>query len=1079
MKRKHWIIIGASLVLLALLCVGALGAYLAHKQQQTQERLAKAEAHFEASEWSDAKSNFAWYLSDQPKDPQALRKYAQASMNLLENRPKMLRDAGSAYYQLILDDPNDKESIEKLRNIYTRINAWADVEYIASLTLLKDDPALKYYRAVALDRLNRRDEAITTYRKLIEEGTEYAEAYGDLAILLHSRDLVREADAVLSQAAETHPDDPYILIQQARYAFIQNDLSAVEEALRQAQASIPGDPKLLAMQARAAMARSDWTAAIELSETALAQTPEDSEIHFGLINIYAHLDRHEDAIAHLENLPELFRADFPAFQAFMVETLLKLERIDEAETELAQYAMLYPDNNIMHEYMEALTLLATGNATTAATKLTNTVETVPDFRQARLYLAIACLQSQQRNRAKTVLEKYRRDYPGDPASSELYQREFGQRQTMQQARSTAQSLLKNETATANELTAAARAILRQSATPSENDPATSEARQLLEKAIEAAPTEPTAYLALADLILSLKDPESATKLIERAAENGIDENSLWLPRACVSLLSGNPEAGLALFRAQLSSDAMTINEIIRVANNFVSKGTFSDGLAVLEEASSQLNAADRATIEIERIAMAARFGYIEETIEYLREMERRADLSPEIRTSLHARKESLIRTMIQPGPMNNPVMAKTLVEELRRSVPDNTDFRLLEARVLLEQPPPEFQAARNAVAPLMAEGVHNIHAIMTMADIALREGRVSTALSHAEKAAASAPEDTTVQILLAEIQFRMQRYNEATGTLEQALAVQPNDRRTMGLLVEAYRATGLLIQAETLLARLEQQTLDESDGPNEDIDTLRGRLLLAKGEQLEHVETIFRAQYEEDPTDFRVVTDLARVLQNLNRTDEVEQLLMEFAESQASRADAWVALAQFYRAKGDPEDTPKVSSAYTRALLADKNYPPALRGLVQLELDAKHPSKALGLCDRYLEHQPYDPPVLYLRATLLARRVATTEEAKATITKAIDIIERAEYLYLRSIINLNTKNYPEVLRDLNRITRIQGGATAGVEMGFAEAYWETDEIDLAKRHYLSAVSKVNKDNLVDKARLKRIGELINSESTGT
>ena len=44
MKRKHWIIIGASLAILALLCAGAVGGYLMHKQQQTQDRLAKAEA---------------------------------------------------------------------------------------------------------------------------------------------------------------------------------------------------------------------------------------------------------------------------------------------------------------------------------------------------------------------------------------------------------------------------------------------------------------------------------------------------------------------------------------------------------------------------------------------------------------------------------------------------------------------------------------------------------------------------------------------------------------------------------------------------------------------------------------------------------------------------------------------------------------------------------------------------------------------------------------------------------------------------------------------------------------------------
>ena len=93
-------------------------------------------------------------------------------MMLTENRPAMLRDATVAYYYLVQAEPGNEEALMSLMELYRTRRAWGDLEYYATFFLERhpEYERLKYYRALALDQMNRWDDAVSAYRELAEAG---------------------------------------------------------------------------------------------------------------------------------------------------------------------------------------------------------------------------------------------------------------------------------------------------------------------------------------------------------------------------------------------------------------------------------------------------------------------------------------------------------------------------------------------------------------------------------------------------------------------------------------------------------------------------------------------------------------------------------------------------------------------------------------------------------------------------------------------------------------------------------------------------------------------------------------------
>ena len=364
---------------------------------------------------------------------------------------------------------------------------------------------------------------------------------------------------------------------------------------------------------------------------------------------------------------------------------------------------------------------------------------------------------------------------------------------------------------------------------------------------------------------------------------------------------------------------------------------------------------------------------------------------------------------------------------------------------------------------------------MMLADVAIHDGDIAQALDYAERAVAAAPEDYKSQLFLGSMHMRLQRFIEAIEPLERALAQDPEALGVMQLLVEAYTATGRLNQAESMLKRLERATVGLSGEKKQDTSLLWARLMLAKGENLDEVEFSFRLFFEENREDLRALNDLMTVLVQQDRKSEAEELAKEFAVAQGTRPEAWLRLGQFYLGDLYTSTVPEASSALTRALLAKRNYPPALRSLIAFHLGADNRATALGLCRRYLEYRPDDPAVLYQMALLLAQHKDSRKEALSKVNRAIAIVERSEFHYLRASLFISMEKYEEALQDLHRVARNKEINSANLDLALAEAYMGTQQRDLAQQYYDFARNGFFSEDGVASDRLKRVGELLDKE----
>ena len=143
-----------------------------------------------------------------------------------------------------------------------------------------------------------------------------------------------------------------------------------------------------------------------------------------------------------------------------------------------------------------------------------------------------------------------------------------------------------------------------------------------------------------------------------------------------------------------------------------------------------------------------------------------------------------------------------------------------------------------------------------------------------------------------------------------------------------------------------------------------------------------------------------------NRNAEAEEILKKYAENHSKDADVFVALARLYLATNDPLKMDAASTSLTRALAVNRDYLPALRVLVDMQLQRGTPSGILAACDRYLRHDPLNAGVLFAKASVLSREPGRDQEAFEAIEQAIAQERQPEYLALRGMLTLTPSIRP-------------------------------------------------------------------------
>ncbi len=1074
MSKRIWIALGVLLVLGVLGTAGAVGAFFYMKAQRLEETFARAEQFYEEENWGPARGNYSAYLWERPDDVETLRKYAYACEQILTRRDRALHDAAAAYFQISLREPDNEDVMRKVIELHYKRRSWSDLEYYAGQFLERwpQDEQLNFYRGLALHRLGRFDDALAIYEELAAEGASIPELYGNYADLELERSSELQAMAVFDQALEQHPGDVGIEIEKAKYLLRRREYDAAKALVASIRENAPDAAGALVLAANLAITDGNLEEGAQLAERAIEQDPTSRGAYLSASSAYDQSGQREKAIELLKELSPEMLADNPEFYLALCELYVAADRLEEAELALDEYREIYPTHGAMFDYVEARLLMARGNASQAATRLTSVVDVAPTFRQGQYYLAVALLEARKREQASAAFEIYLNSNPTDTKAREFYEQEFGGGQRMARIDDeTAARVQASGTSSPRALVATAAALFNRKLAQGDLELSLPTITRLIERAIQDAPELSFSYRALIEVLLSTDDLEGAETTLQRALAAGIPESEMRQARAQIALAMDELEKAHSTFSQALNEDELTVNDIARWAEVFAIRGGVENAIRLLRTAAEQREGADAVALELEQVSVAARFNDTERALGLMREYEARDDAPEAMREGLTTIKIELIQQFMAPGEDRDVNLAESLVDELLAKQPNSSRFQLLKAEVLWNQNPPDYEGVERVAQDLLKSNPNDSDVMLTLATLATRKGDHLRAIEFAEQAISRAPDQLEPYVFLAETHMRMRNFPRARTIIEQGMRSHPQAPRLLEMAVEANRLTGRVSEAETAFSTLERVS-DDSPAATQRLGLLRAKLLLDRNDDPELVETLLRSQLEEDPADARTALDLTRLLIREDRGDEAESFMMDFAEQNDSQPEAWVALGRFYLNLNTAEATTKASRATTRALLIDRGYAPALLTMIEINLRINNVSDALTFCNRYLEQQPNDDAVLFQKARLIAQGGSQLEEAEAAVDRAIAIQEKTEYSLLRGLIRVALKKFEGGIEDLEQASRATTERAAEVNLALAEAYAELGNLEQAKRYWSAAERQLGQGARLNPQAVERVKALI-------
>lgn len=1076
MKRKIVLAVVGGMVLLGLLGAAGIGGVYIYRAKQTQGWLVLAENAFARGDWGAAKRHFEWYLPRRPRDVSSLRKYAEACGQITEDRRGALRSIVMAYHQILRCEPDNTDIQRKLLELYEKMGAWAELEsFVGELFERRpEDPMVRYYRALALDRLGRGKEAVAAYRALLPD-TQYLSVYGNLARLLRDQGLAEEARAMLDEGLARRPNDVEMRLER-HYFFVESkDLTRASDELEEAARLAGTDSRVVLAQLRWAITRKDWPAAVSYGESIPTNTPQKVEAYLPLTQAYLRTAGSQKAIALLEQADPLHLADDPRLFVTLADLQISAGRFEDAHRTAETFAKVFPTQRVFLGYLKGRELLAKGQAEAAARELAMVLEQQPSFGPAQYHLAVAYSQSGQRDLAQNTLESYLRRYPEDERARQLLAKDFASARSVGEVEAEALTVLKNPNAEAETLTLSAESLLEASLRTGEPGAHADTIRKLLERVIGKEPASPRAHVGLVNMALAIGDVAGARRALQRAISSGVPEETLYQMCAMVSLAEGDADTARAFCRKDLGRADAEPESAVSWAKMFSNRGRHDIAMGVLSEAIASSESPARGRLEMERIALQLRSGDAEGALEALRRTQDFTSQDGVRRGDIASLKAELARELFQRE--DKQADAARLLEEARELDADNPAVLSVDGQLLLRKGRAGWDEAGVLFERVLRRSSDDLYALVGLAQIASAHGEASRALEYMERAARSHPEIGAVQLERARLQVQLNRFEEAQSTLKRVLARNATDIQALSLLATSFLAAGKIKDAENTLVKLEHASGDKPEA-RKAAAALRAKLLAAQGASGEAAAAL-RAQHEADPDDFSIVQALARVLGAAGREDEAAGLVRAYAERHGTSAEAWVLLARLLLESKAGVGIGDASTALTRALVADPEYLPALKGMIELQVRLGRRVDGLALCDRYLARAPTDGEVLRQKAVLLAQDEAELDKALETIERAMAVDQRSEPRLVRVFIFLAKGRYRDALEDLLLVAREQGEPSAELDAALAEAYLGTGQVELARKHFQTAKKKASMGARADARRMERLSARLGSQGDGT
>ncbi|MDZ4860909.1 MAG: tetratricopeptide repeat protein [Candidatus Hydrogenedentes bacterium] len=1070
MKKKFWIILLSVVVGGAILAAAGAGGAMLYLKNRNAGWLRDALAAYDAGHWESAKGFLERYIPQDPKNADLLLKYADACSHITNDRSGCLLAAATAYQQILTHHPGNEEVRHKLIDLYIKLSAWSTLRYYSGewLVAAPEDEFVRYYHAIALDRMGLQDEALAAYEVLVEAQTDRSDVYGSYARLLREKGLDAKAITVFEQARLARPIDGHLVVDQARFLARESTWPEVQHLLDEGLAMAPEDFDVLIAVAQAAMLRRQHPRAVELLKKAIEVKPEEGPAYLMLASAYTYQGLMEEAIRELKDVDHTVQVDSPMILITLADLQLGVTAFDDAKKTITQYNDAYPDQMPVNEYFAAKELLVRGEPSAAVKRLASVVELRPGFALAQYTLAEAYLASGEPELARSALDAYLAKNNGDERAQRLMAQRFGRPMSIESLALRIEELMAGKQIDSQRLTLVSAALLDSAV---RND-AVLEHAELLERtlarALEADPTATAPYRILADLALWRNDAASANGIIDDAIAQGCAEDDFAMLRAGVALARNDSDALNAVLEKATASRAFDHTVYAQWAGYFAQHDNYGAAMAMFERGIAKLEESEaRATLEVERAIMALRHGEAVKAAEWIDGVDARVGAGTTLRRRFNVARLLLAQSyLVSSTDPNAEQNAMKHVAAVRAEDPGNPMLQVIDGHLLLRKQPPGLDDAHVLFERAVAADASNLGAHWGLARVALSKADYPRALMYIERALGLAPNVPTLQLLQADALLKTDRLFEAERVTRRMLASRPDDPAAQQMLVSVLLRRGNGDGAAEALRRLEELAVNDASY-SEAILMFRGALLVKEGKS-EEAEEALRAEVEARPENIEAICNLASVVMKQGRASEAKAMLAQFAEQRSNDPEVWVAIAEWWDRSPADERLKEASTALTRALLADPDYVPAIRSMLGIRLQQRDTLEALGICNRYLLRNPDDADMLNTKAQLLSQWNSRLKEALASADRAIELDDRADFKGTRGVILVGLRQYDRALRDLRPVALVNEDLDARVEAAMAEAYFATNDLPSARRYLDAAMTKASSGEPVDEERLRQL-----------
>ncbi|HRK33814.1 MAG TPA: tetratricopeptide repeat protein, partial [Candidatus Hydrogenedentes bacterium] len=743
-KRKIWIALLGTVVILALMAGGVVAGWLIYQKKRNDGWLRDALVAYESQQWERAKGLFERYIPQEPKNEELLLKYADTCKRMQKDRAGSLQGAATAYVQILTHYPDNDKVRHELIDVYAKLGVWSTLRYYTAEWLIRDpnDQYVRYYHALALDRMGLRDEAIAAYESLVNEKTDRSDVYGSYARLLREKGLESRAMEVFIKAREERPNDGHIVVDQARFLARTSTWTEVQHLLDEGLAMSPEDSDVLVAVAQAAMLRRQHAHAVELLRKAVKIKPDEGPAYLMLSSALSYQGLLEEAIKELKQVDPLVQVDTPMMLITLADLQLGIAAFDDAKLTIAQYNEAYPDQLPINEYFAAKELLVRGEPSAAVKRLASVIELRPGFTPAQYTLAEAYLATGEPELARNALESYLAKNTADERAQRLMAQRFGRPASIESIAARTEDMLQTKEADPQRMTLLAAALLDTAVRSDAVDQHASLIERTLRRVLESAPDSVDAYRILADLALWRKNPDAAEKVIADALENGVAESEFAMLRAAVALVRNDVTTFESLLANAKANKTLDRALYAVWAGFFAQHGFYDNAIALLEQGIAGLEKGEaRASLEVERAIMALRHGETDKSAAWLTESDGSVATGTTLRRRFNAARLLLAQTyLISTDSQEMEQEANRLVNAVRTEDPGNAMLQVVDGLMLMRKRPPALEEAEVLFERAVAADSGNLGAQWGLARVALARSDFPRALMYIERALGLAPQ---------------------------------------------------------------------------------------------------------------------------------------------------------------------------------------------------------------------------------------------------------------------------------------------------------------------------------------------------